>query len=334
MSEAKFVKYNSIENSYNTKFVNKIIEHGYDKELWVVTNKVHGANFAFYITENDIVCASKNEILTEESNFYNFQYVRDRYIHRLRNVFHMVREGYDPNVSEVSVHGEIFGGSYPHPDVVKLPHASRIQKGIHYTPDNDFYMFDVKIDGVLIDYIALQYLSGVLGCPSADHLATGTLQECLEYPNDFQDPTYKYYGLPAIEDNITEGTVIKPVKPLYIGDHRVILKNKNEKWSEKSRVKKTPKAENLSEEVIHQLEILSQYITEQRLDNVLSHIGGVEDKDFGRLIGEFTKDVLDDYIKESDRFDKLEVSDQKIIKNKCARMCSGFLRPKFRQIVY
>jgi hypothetical protein len=42
-------------------------------------------------------------------------------------------------------------------------------------------------------------------------------------------------GLPPIENNIVEGTVIKPLIPLFENNgSRIILKNKNDKFSEKT----------------------------------------------------------------------------------------------------
>lgn len=336
-----FVKYSSITNSYDEKFISKIIYLGYDKLEWVVTNKIHGANFQFITDGLTVWCASKNGLLGEGDNFFNYQRVLEKYRERVLEVFGVISRTSSVPVSEISLHGELFGGTYNHPDVARVPGASKIQKGINYTPDNDFYLFDVKIDGVLCDYDFAMGLSHYFGCPYANELKRGTLQECLEYPNDFQDPTHKFYGLPTIEDNITEGTVIRPVKPLFIGapddEHfkRIILKNKNEKWTEKAHApKKVVGVTDLSDEVQAQISHLNEFITENRLDNVISHFGEVQDKEFGKFIGEFSQDVWEDYINEyGSGYDKLEDAEQKLISKWNARLCAGFLRPKFKQIV-
>ena len=39
-------------------------------------------------------------------------------------------------------------------------------------------------------------------------------------------------------------------------------------------------------------------VTENRLDNVLSHMGEVTIKDTGKIIGLFSKDVVDDFSKD------------------------------------
>jgi hypothetical protein len=38
------------------------------------------------------------------------------------------------------------------------------------------------------------------------------------------------FGLPELENNIQEGYVLKPYSSLFFGEHRVILKYKNEKF--------------------------------------------------------------------------------------------------------
>ena len=336
-----FVKYSSITNAYDTKFINKIIQAGYDKLEWVVTNKIHGANFTFYCDGYNVWCTSKNGILGETDKFFNFQRILEGYKQRVLEAFWLINRITKGPVFEVAIHGELFGGTYSHPDVPRVAGASRIQKGINYCPDNDFYLFDVKIDGKLCDYDFAVGLSDTLGCPWAMELKRGTLQECLEYPNDFQDPTHKFYGLPTIEDNITEGVVIRPVDPLFLGapedEHfkRVILKNKNEKWTEKAHSpKKVIGIADLSEGVQAQIDHLNEFITEGRLDNVISHFGEVQDKDFGKFIGEFSQDVWEDHlIQYSDEFRRLDEAEQKIVSKWNAKLCAGFLRPKFRQIV-
>lgn len=328
-----FIKYNSIENSYNTKFLSKIAEYGYNNLLWVVTNKIHGANFAFHCDGKEVRCASKSQMLDENSRFYSFQRVLDKYRDRVLKVWDFMNFAYGSET--ITLFGEIFGGSYDHPDVPRVPNTSKVQKGVFYTPDNDFYLFDVYSDGRVMSQSVLPNIVSTMGCPWAKPLFTGTLEECLAYPNDFEDPTHKFYGLPAIENNITEGVVIKPIAALFFGDSRVFVKNKNEKWTEKSREKKRVKDSNLTPEALEQVEIIGQYVTDQRVANVLSHIGQVEDKDFGKFIGEFTRDVLSDYFKENqDAYDILEESDQKSVRASCSRICSNFLRPKFKEIVY
>ena len=337
-----FQRYSSITNSYDSKMINKIIAFGYDKVEWVVTNKIHGANFSFYTDGVYIQCAAKNGILEEGDKFHNYPKLLDRYKELIIEVHKAISDSSDVPIHQVALYGEYFGGTYSHPDVKRIPNASKIQKGIQYCPDNDFYLIDIKVDGRLMNYDAMADIAERFGFLYAEPLCRGSLQQCLEYPNDFQDPTYKFYGLPVIEgDNVTEGVVIRPVKPLFFsmgdgGFKRVILKNKNEKWKEKaSQTRKVKTPMELSDEVRDQINNLSGLVTDNRLNNVLSHLGEIEAKDFGKLIKEFSMDVWEDYINDySDEYDQLESYDQKIVSKWSASLSAGFLKPKFKDICF
>ena len=50
-----------------------------------------------------------------------------------------------PDMQSVSVFGELFGGSYPHPDVQRVGRLTMIQKGVYYAPDHEFYGFDIYV---------------------------------------------------------------------------------------------------------------------------------------------------------------------------------------------
>jgi len=60
---------------------------------------------------------------------------------------------------------------------------------------------------------------------------------------------------------------------------------------------------------------VERYVTENRLNNVVSKIGEISvPHDTGKLIGLLSKDVLDDFLKEnSGKYAALEKSEQKIV---------------------
>jgi len=57
----EFKKYNSIENTYNKEFMEKIKLEGYDSLLYVVQEKVHGANCCF-VTDGKEVHLQKEPV--------------------------------------------------------------------------------------------------------------------------------------------------------------------------------------------------------------------------------------------------------------------------------
>ena len=125
------------------------------------------------------------------------------------------------------------------------------------------------------------------------------IDTAINYPNDEPSEMYKIWGLPQLEDNIREGIVIKPYeRDDYIGQSRVIIKSKNDRFAEKSHEKPNKVQVEVPENVKKCMEEISQYINENRVNNVISHVGEVTEKDIGKIIGLTSKDVLDDYLKD------------------------------------
>jgi hypothetical protein len=60
-----FKKYNSIENSYREKFLEKIKSIVPPTEKWVVTEKIHGSNFSFIYDVENLTCAKRTGLINE-----------------------------------------------------------------------------------------------------------------------------------------------------------------------------------------------------------------------------------------------------------------------------
>jgi len=331
----EFHKYPSIDNSYRTRTINEIYKHGFHKQDWVVLLKVHGANFSLWTDGETLKPAKRSSFIGDNENFCNYQSVVDAVKDNIKKAFKILNEKY--NCSEVVFYGELAGGEYPHPKVEKFPNAKRVQKGVFYAPFNFFYIFDIVVDGKYIDHDEVLEICWDCGLIVAEPLAKGTFDDCIKYPNEFEDPLHKYFGLPSIDDNICEGVVIKPNKACFFGNgSRCILKNKNEKFSEKNSSKKKIKKpkEPMSNEGEMLQTVLESYVTENRLRNVLSHGIVIGQKDFGVLMKEMNVDVWDDFIKDNgDRYKCLEPDEQKIIKKSLNKMTANLIRPHFQDIV-
>ncbi len=142
----------------------------------------------------------------------------------------------------------------------------------------------------------------------------GSIEDCLQYPNIFDSKIPAQLGLPELSPNICEGTIIRPIKHLTFNNEvRVILKNKNDKWSEK--IKNRSKVEiEIPEKVAALQTIILDYVTENRLNNVTSKIGEVSIKDFGKVLGMFNKDVVEDFLKDHQtEYDALSKKEMKMI---------------------
>lgn len=293
----EFIKYPSIENSYRSKFIDRIREMEIDQLSWVVKEKIHGANFAFYVDLNtlEIKCAKRSAFLQPEEGFYNYQQVLERLKYNLINLASDIKVNYqsDTSLSHIIVWGELFGGTYSHKEVKRL-HYSKVQSGVQYTNQIEFLAFDLAINNKLTSQAFAYSFFRMFKIPHVPILKTGTLDECLKYPNKFTTKVPNLYELPEIENNFCEGVVIVPNTPFF--DHqgnRMALKNKNEAFKEVKPTNKKPKFVNTQTQ-----NLASMYINENRLQNVLSKLGEVSIKDFGLINSSLCNDALEDIIKD------------------------------------
>lgn len=330
----RFKKYSEIENSYRKKFMDMVVAEKYDEGEFIVQEKAHGANLSFWYDGKDLKSAKRSGFIKD--NFYDYKPVEGKNREIVEKLYRILKkEGYD--FSELAVYGELVGGTYPHKDVEKDTSATRIQKGIFYTPHNEFYAIDVAIDGQLLDVDKFNQVMEKTGFLYAKTIFRGTFEECLKYSNSFPSQISGWLGLPELEDNICEGVVIKPVIPKFIsGTTRVILKNKNEKWAEKAKARDRPKKPpmTLSAKGKALFSEMGNLITENRLRNVLSKIGPIGQKEFGKLIQLFSKDILNEFFKDHiEEYNGLEKKEQKQLTRKLSQKCAELIRLNFVNIV-
>lgn len=318
----EFKKYSSIENSFYTEYLDFVREQVPADMQWVVQEKVHGTNTSFLCDGQDVKMAKRTSILENNEKFYEYQELLEEYRDRVLSMFKRVCLHFEW-VESIAVFGEMFGGSYPHPDVQRVGRLTMIQKGVYYTPRHEFYGFDIyvfaKDGGFYLTVEQAEILFESEGFFYAKSLFKGTLDECLAYPNEFQSKIPEWLGYPAIEDNICEGIVIRPISPQYLRTgSRILIKNKNARFAENKSVKKTVR--QIGDPVIYSKELsfliteLDSYVNENRLANVVSHIGQVQmPADFGKVIREMSYDVVDDLSKiHSDQYNALDKSELKI----------------------
>lgn len=331
----KFKRYPSIENSYRTKTLTQIDVEGIDKTDWVVLEKVHGSNFSIWVDENEVKFAKRSSFIGTD-NFYDINTIRDGleiFAKRLFDDVKLLQYTDHRTVDSITICGELFGGAFKHPEVKNL-NVKQIQKGIYYSPKIEFMAFDLMINEQFVSHDLFTNLMTGSRFFLAPVLFKGSLKDCLNYPNEYDSKIPLALGLPHLTDNVCEGNVIKPNIPQYFkSGERVILKNKNEKWSEKSKERKSPKPEvKLSVDTMAKLESALTYITENRLKNVLSKIGEVTQKDFGKILGLMAKDVLEDYEKDS-AFLNLEKNEDKLFKKVINSEVANLIRSNFTNIV-
>ena len=335
----EFKKYSSIENSFSTEYMEKVmLEMPKDLE-YVVQEKVHGANVSFLCDGIEVEFAKRTALVAKGEKFYEYEALLNTYKDKIIRLFQDVVAKY-PTTRQISVFGEMFGGKYPHKEVPLNREITMIQKGVCYTPEHEFYGFDIYIFSEECNkYLSVDETNELFengGFIYAKTLFRGTLTECLRYPNAFQSKIAEWLGLPAIEDNICEGVVIRPVVPMYLRNReRVLIKNKNERFAEKKSVKVRNKLfiEPIpySNELKNLLSEAEAYITQNRLNNVISHIGAVEwEKNLGKSIGMFSKDVLTDFLKEhGGSYAALCKYEQKQFNKELNKLCTRLVKESY-----
>ena len=288
----EFNKFPSLENTYRQKEIDKIVMMEI-KDQWVVTEKVHGANFSFWVYKNvetkeiDIKCAKRSGWIEEGEKFFNYKSVLEKYRPMLEKLRGDVLDNF-------VIYGELFGGN--------------IQSGMCYSLEQDFVAFDMR-------WINEE---GSLGLP-LDKLTTLTLKD------DYKIPVTPLIGVYdtfeealAVEESFTsklirqdfdgkeghkeaEGVVIEPNNAVYEPNgSRVYLKKKTKRFLEKGgkpNIKhKVPML--LQESVQLKLDEALLFLNNNRFDSVVSKIGEVSIKDIGKVMGLLTQDIVVDMEKD------------------------------------
>jgi len=327
----KFREYEEIEGVWNEKTVSYFREQGcFDpKILWVVTEKIDGSNFAFYYDGKETKYAKRGSFIDNLSSFFRSDTMVANYEPKIIQLYNYLRVlGVVEN--EMIVYGELFGGAFPNfKSTVK-----RINKGVYYAPNLEYYVFDILADRKYLSVVELIEACYHAQLFCVEILKAGNFDEVKGYPNNFISTVSKRLGFEEVlNDNVTEGLVIRPNESFNINDTRVILKSKNEKFLTKSRAKTNPKEKKekrekeIAEYLIPVLDELLLYINENRLRTVLSKIGFFSKTDFGKILELFREDVWKDYEKEHEV--KLSDDDRKLINSLLGKECVEIWRPIF-----
>lgn len=328
----KFKKYESLTNTYRQEFLDKIMFEEKDGDEWVVTEKIHGANFSIWINPTEIRLAKRSAFLPDDSGFFSVYDIIDVLKEKARNLYNYITANQSDEVDmEIAIYGELFGGGYPHKDVPVNPRSKKVQNKVWYSPDTQFAVYDISSDGNYLPFSTVSTYAKQFGFTVVPELFRGSFKECLDHSNEFLSEVYKMFGLPPLEDNICEGIVIRPETDRYVfGEARVILKSKNKRFAE--REEKTPKVrKELSAELATILGVLNSYVTENRYDAVVSKIGDVSPRDFGMILGLMVKDVIEEMQTEQNLFSsysKLDKSDRKTINKHLGFAVSKVVRKK------
>lgn len=320
----EFKKFPSLENTYRQKEIDQALmvaqhykENGAEVS-WIVTEKVHGSNFSFHINKDEegsvqVKVGKRTGFIEGGEKFFNYRPVVDKYINQFKGLFNHL------NAETLVVYGELFGGN--------------IQNCMSYPLEQDFIAFDVVVDGIAQNKIAMFKTLKSFGIPTVPVLGIfDALADALGCEESFDSLLTRTSFDGNADHKEAEGIVIEPTIPMYSANgSRVYLKKKTKRFLEKSG-KPTVKHKSpvvLSDTVRENLDIASQYITEGRFQSVISKIGEVSIKDIGKITGLMTQDILVDMCKDLDVYidEIFSDTDEKMFKKQLMRNVQDLIKP-------
>lgn len=284
-----FKKYESITNSYDQKFINKIKEEINSTQTWIVSEKVDGCNFSIINTNNndELIYARRNDIIPETSCFFNFQKATTPIKDNLIKLIQYIKTEYI-DVAHIQIYGELFHDG--------------IQGRVKYTNIPTFMIFDITINYKFIDFDKMYNMCKMFNIFVTEPLFRSTLDDCLKYSNEYPSTISGLlnYSLDNPEKNICEGNVIRPVTEYRLSKHneRVIIKNKNEKFSEKSHTPKVKIEINLNDIEQEVLNNLLEKININRVISAISKLGECDIKMFSVIMKEVSTDIFNEFKQE------------------------------------
>jgi Rnl2 family RNA ligase len=285
--EHLFTSYPKIPESFDAL---KLTEADYrllKKTDWVVTEKIHGANFCVLSNGEDTHFAKRKAVLDDAENFFGYHSLRDDLVEKVAQVFELLQAQH-PDTVAVAVYGELFGGAYPHPEVSATAGVRAVQTGIYYCPDIRFWVFDIvritDTSSYFVDFDTMTQACQQVGLTYVPALLVGSFSEAQNYAIEFESTIAPSLSLPALaEPNLAEGIVIKPATSLLIdtskGWLRPVIKKKIEKFSEDVRYQQAQKWTGKAGEsalLTEMIQVVHQLVNANRLNNVCSKIGNID----------------------------------------------------------
>lgn len=279
----EFKKYHSIENSYRENFIDKWVTYNPTllTEKFIITEKIHGANFSVMITSDSIEFGKRTSKLKVDENFFGYQDVVAKY----KNEFELIQNFLIQNEYEsVRLFGEIFG--------------SNIQKGVFYGEEKRIKFFDGYINDEILsqkDFVDMIEWLNIEHMLVPVLAIVDSLEKALDFDIRFNST------LIDLEDNICEGIVIKPYEKVYEYESGGIfyLKKKNTEFSEKQKARKARVDFKPSDNYEAVVEIYKSHLNENRLESIFSKYGKIEEpSQIGDYIKYMLTDAKEDFMKD------------------------------------
>lgn len=287
-----------------------------NKLKWVVTEKIHGANFSFVYEEHQLLYAKRKDYLEWTDDFFGFQAVVADMEEKVIRLFEQLMQ--DTPAHRYILYGELFGGQYPHPEVTPVDHVQAIQTGVYYSPDIRFCAFDIALETAdggkrYIDYdTAVAYFER-FDIFYAKILFAGKWNEALNFDTRINSAVPAQLNLPDIGPNLIEGVVVKPLHHSGLPDSgtRPVIKLKNTEFDEEKKFHEAekwsfiPVVSSRSEQLSFLVTEIARYVTVNRLNSVLSKVGRLDTANSQRMEEiktAFLEDVYTDFKEDNGDF--------------------------------
>lgn len=296
-----------------------------EKLKWVVTEKVHGANFSFVYENGNLKFAKRKEYLRWTDDFFGFQLVASKLEDNIVRLFEKLSS--EITGKKYIIYGELFGGKYPHPEVDSVKDLHAIQTGVYYTPTIEFCAFDIAIETdhssskYYLDYESSISYFNQFEIFYAQPLLIGKFNEAMNFNIRINTSIPKEFSLPELQNNLIEGVVIKPFNQtnntLF---SRPIIKLKNSEFDEEEKFHEAekwsfiPDISSKTEDLSFIVEELRNYITQNRLKSAISKVGMLDLNNqlrVSEIKTEFSEDVITDFNENNDNLLNDLSSDEK-----------------------
>jgi Rnl2 family RNA ligase len=339
-----FNEYQHMENDYKFLKLNDVKNILSDNTLqFVALEKIHGTNFSFICDGINVLPCRRTDILKLEDNFFNYQTIFNKYKKDVMCLFeivkNLIKDKFDKNITQIQLYGELYGGLYP--NVKKIIGSKMVQKGIYYSNTNDFMAFDIKykyieenkIKSTFLDwdyFLQSIYLTSI---PIVPILLNGGWDEISKLNPKFESIVYKKHNLPKIDNNFSEGFVIKPTKEIIFGEDntRLIWKFKNPSFLEIISTN-DKKISTISPKIVNSnLTKLEKYVNENRYNNIKAKV--LEDSEVSIVIDLFYNDIWNDFVDDI-QFEKIELknNEEQELKKKLKGFVNKFVRSRYKTI--
>lgn len=288
---ATFRKWPSIENTYQQQHIDWwLLRHPELAKIdYIITEKLDGANVQICAEPDGEISYGTRNGFASGAALFGWPANAPEVVGNLDMVLSTIKATAHLAESDATLYGEIYGPG--------------VQKGVNYGDSKGVAFFGAKIGDELMPF---RFLGKVIAAVPVVATVQG-LEAALAYDAEFDSL------LSGQENNICEGVVIQPIEPVRDGDSYFLLKKKNEAFKEKQKEKKV----RAPDEVVDPLNAaFRQYITEQRMDNVFSREGPIEDKSqIGKYIGLILIDAIGDFTKDYPEIQTLDKKQRKAIFN-------------------